>query len=671
VCGERLPVSARFCPACGSPRLSVAVVEVRKTVTLLFCDVVGSTALGERLDPEALRGVMSRYFAVARVAVQWHGGTVEKFVGDAVLAVFGIPEVREDDALRAVRAAAELRDCLVDLSAELMGSMGIGLAVRTGVNTGSVVAGSAREGGSFATGDAVNTAARLEQAAAPGEVLIGASTLWLVRDAVEVEAVAPLAVKGKAEPLAAYRLVRVLEAERGRSRRPDAALVGRGRESRALAEALAQTTQDGRGRFVTVLGPAGMGKTRLVEHFLAGIGQDVQVLRGRCVSYGRGITFWPFVQLLRQAAGLIGQETAESTEKALLALMDTSPDKGVVVAVLLPLLGLGGEPGGAEEIFWAIRSVLEHLAGHGPLIVAVEDIHWAEPTLLDLLERLRDEARDVPLLIVCQARPELLEQRPGWGGEALNATTFLLEPLTGGHTAALLEGLLGPAVPGRVVAAVDGWAEGNPLFVEEVAAHLVETGVLRREHDGWVVVGDLKRVLVPPTVTALLAARLDRIPLPERALLERVSVIGLELTTADATALSADGVEVPALLASLSRRDLLRRVRGLRADTWAFRHVLLRDAAYESLPKSVRAVLHERFADRLQESAADAGGETHAFVGHHLEQAYLSDETSHLTAMLWLSWHGVRPSLWPRPERTRATLTTCRQRVSCSAARLP
>jgi class 3 adenylate cyclase/tetratricopeptide (TPR) repeat protein len=623
VCGERLLVSARFCPACGSPRLSVAVVEVRKTVTLLFCDVVGSTALGERLDPEALRGVMSRYFAVARAAVLRHGGTVEKFVGDAVLAVFGIPEVREDDALRAVRAAAELRDCLADLSAELMGSTGIGLAVRTGVNTGSVVAGAAREGGSFATGDAVNTAARLEQAAAPGEVLIGASTLWLVRDAVEVEALAPLAAKGKAEPLAAFRLVRVLEAERGRSRRPDAALVGRGRESRALADALAQTTQDGRGRLVTVLGPAGMGKTRLVEHFLAGIGQDVQVLRGRCVSYGRGITFWPFVQLLRQAAGLIGQETREATEKAFLALMDTSPDKGVVVAVLLPLLGLGGEPGGVEEIFWAIRSVLEHLAGHGPLVVSVEDIHWAEPTLLDLLERLRDEARDVPLLIVCQARPELLEQRPGWGGGALNATTFLLEPLTGGHAAALLEGLLGPAVPGRVVAAVDGWAGGNPLFVEEVAAHLVETGVLGREHAGWVVAGDLRRVSVPPTVTALLAARLDRIPLPERALLERVSVIGLELTTADATALSADGVEVPALLASLSRRDLLRRVRGLRADTWVFRHVLLRDAAYESLPKSVRAELHERFADRLQESAGDAGGETHAFVGHHLEQAYL------------------------------------------------
>ena len=501
--------------------------------------------------------------------------------------------------------------------------MGFGLVVRTGVNTGSVVAGSAYAGGSFATGDAVNTAARLEQAAAPGEVLIGASTWWLVCDAVEVEAVAPLAVKGKAEPLAAYRLLRVLEAERGRSRRLGAALVGRERESRALAEALARTSQGGRGQLVTVLGPAGMGKTRLVEHFLAGLGQDVQVLRGRCVSYGRGITFWPIVQLLRQGAGLIGQETAEVSEKALLALMDTSPDKGAVVAVLLPLLGLGGEPGGAEEIFWAVRSVLEHLAGHGPLIVTVEDIHWAEPTLLDLLERLRDEARDVPLLIVCQARPELLEQRPGWGGGALNVTTFLLEPLTGRHTAALLEGLLGPGVPGRVVAAVEGWAGGNPLFVEEVAAHLVETGVLGRDHDGWVVAGDLMRVSVPPTVTALLAARLDRIPRPERVLLEQVSVIGLEVTTADATALSAGDADVPALLASLSRRDLLRRVRGLRADTWAFRHVLLRDAAYESLPKSVRAELHERFAVRLQESATDAGGEIHAFVGHHLEQAYL------------------------------------------------
>jgi Predicted ATPase len=621
VCRERQPASAQFCLSCGAPLPAVAEVEARKTVTLLFCDVSSSTELGEQLDPEALRGVMARYFGAAQMTVERHGGTVEKFVGDAVLAVFGIPEVHEDDALRAVRAAAEIRDLLAALSVELLDTMGIELAVRTGVNTGSVVAGSARAGGSFATGNAVNMAARLEQAAAPGEVLLGVSTWWLVRDAVEVEQVAPLAVKGRAEPLPAYRLMRVKEAERGRSRRLDADLVDRERESHALTDALARATEGGRGHFVTVLGPAGIGKTRLVENFLVGIDADTRVLRGRCVSYGRGITFWPIVQLLRQAAGLIGDEAPESTEKALLALMKGAPDRAAVVARLLPLLGIGGEPCACEETFWAVQNVVEHMAAQGPLVVAVDDIHWAEPTLLDLLERLRDGARDVPLLIVCQARPELLEQRPGWGAEALNATTFLLEPLNMQHTAALLQGLLGPGVPDRVVVQVEGWAEGNPLFVEEIATHLVEDGVVRRQHGKWIVVGDLTKATVPPTVTALLAASLDRVPPPERALLERISVIGLEVTTADATALSNGDANVPMLLASLSHRDLLRRGHGLRADTWAFRHALLRDAAYEALPKSIRAEMHERFADRLQESAPEAGGEIYAFVGHHLQQA--------------------------------------------------
>lgn len=639
-CGERLPVSARFCFSCGAPQAVSVGVELRKTVTLLFCDVTGSTMLGEQLDPEALRAVMGRFFAVASMAVQRHGGTVEKFVGDAVLAVFGIPEVREDDALRAVRAAFDMQSSLAELSAELMASMGVGLAVRTGVNTGSVVAGVARAGGSFATGDAVNTAARLEQAAAPGEVLLGALTWSLVRDAVEVEAVAPLTVKGKAEPLAAYRLVRVLAAERGHLRRLDAALVGRDRESAALADALARATEGARAQFVTVLGQAGMGKTRLVEYFLAGVGDGVAVLRGRCVSYGGGITFWPVVQLLRQAAGLGGEETAAVTEEALFAVLDIAPERAAIVERLLPLLGLGGEPGGVDETFWAVRAVLEHLASKGALVVVVDDIHWAEPTLLDLLERLRDETRDVPLLFVAQARPELLEARPGWGGGALNASTFLLAPLTGDHTAALLAGLLGAGVPGALVAAVQGWAGGNPLFVEEVAAHLVDNNVLARQDGAWVVVGDLANAAVPPTVTALLAARLDRLPAPEKSLLERISVIGLEASTADACALTDDenAVEVLSLLVSLSRRDLLRRGRGVEADTWAFRHVLLREASYDSLPKSVRADLHERFADRLQETSVDVGGETDAFVGYHLEQAVrfrreLSAGTDKVTAL--------------------------------------
>jgi class 3 adenylate cyclase/tetratricopeptide (TPR) repeat protein len=620
-CHQRLPASARFCSSCGAPVEAVADAVSRKMVTLLFCDVTGSTALGEQLDPEALRGVMSQYFEAARLAIQRHGGTVEKFVGDAVLAVFGIPEVREDDALRAVRAAAELRESLAALSAELTSSMGIRFAVRIGVNTGFVVAGSARGGGSFATGDAVNTAARLEQAAPPGEVLLGAATWSLVRDAVELETLAPLNAKGKAEPLPAYRLVRVLESLHGRNRRLDVDLVGRHRESDALGNALARTTERCRVDLVTVLGPAGIGKTRLVEHFLAGIQDDVRVLGGRCLSYGRGITFWPLVQMLRQAAGLIGEETPEAREKALLAMMDGASEQRAVVDRLLPLLGLGGEPGTSDETFWAVRTVLQHLAADTPLVVTVDDIHWAEPTLLDLLERLRDEVRDVPLLIICQARPELLEQRPGWANGASNATTLLLEPITGQDTVTLLKGLLGAGVPDLLVVAVEGWAGGNPLFVEEVTSYLVENGVLRRQQDTWVVVGDLTKTPVPPTVTALLAARLDRLPPPERALLERVSVIGLEVTTADATALSTDLSDVPALLGSLSNRDLLRRVPGGRHDMWAFRHVLVREAAYESLSKSVRAEMHERFADRLEGSSADAGGEIHAFVGHHLEQA--------------------------------------------------
>ena len=620
-CDEVLPASARFCFSCGAPVVAVAGVEVRKTVTLLFCDVSGSTALGEGLDPEALRDVMSRYFAAARLAVERHGGTVEKFVGDAVMSVFGIPEVREDDALRAVRAAADLRDSLAVLSEELMDSLGVRLSVRTGVNTGPVVAGSARAGGSFATGDAVNTAARLEQSAAPGEILISASTWSLVRDAVEAEPIPPLMVKGKVDPLPAYRLVRVLETGLGRSRHFEAALVGRSRESRALADALAGTIENGHGQLVTVLGAAGMGKTRLVEQFLAGIGSGALALTGRCLSYGRGITFWPIVQLLRQAAGLHGGETAATARAALIAVLDALPDADTVANLLLPLLGHGGEPGDIDETFWAIGKVFARLAAQRPLVVVVDDVHWAEPTLLDLLEQLHDETRAMPVLLVCQARPEFLDQRPDWGTGAPSATTVLLEPLTESQTAALLEGLVGPGLPEPVVHAVHSWAEGNPFFAEEVATNFVEDGVLCRRAGGWEIVGDLTTVSVPPTVSALLAARLDRLPRQERALLERISIIGLEVTTDDAQRLAAEDVDVPALLTSLSRRDLLRHIGGPRGISWMFRHVLLREAAYSALPKSTRAELHERFADRLAESSTATGGEVHAFIGYHLERA--------------------------------------------------
>ena len=618
-CETELPAGFRFCPSCGTQVQSDAL-EVRKTVTLLFCDVSGSTALGEQLDPEVLRSLMGDYFAIAEAAVVRHGGTVEKFVGDAVLAVFGIPVVREDDALRAVRAAAELRAGLADLAKRVADRNGVRLAIRTGVNTGEVVAGTARAGGSFATGDAVNTAARLEQAAPAGEVLLGASTYRLVRDAVVAKAVAPLAVKGKATPLEAFQLVEVLDVDEGRTRRTDARLVGRERERRALDEALERVVADRRCQMVTLLGPAGMGKTRLLADFETSLDPQIRILRGRCLSYGRGITFWPIVSVLRQAAGLTATQDPATARAALSEVLVGLPEALDVVERLAPLLGLGGEPGGTEETFWAVRLLLEHLADSGPVLVVIDDLHWAEAALLDLLEQLRDEARDVPLLLICPARPELLEQRPGWGGGAVSATTLMLEPLSGSNTQELLDDLLGPGLPAAVAEAVNGWGDGNPLFLEEVAVHLVEEGVLVNDDAGWSLRRDLAAVPVPPTVTALLTARLDRLPAPERSLLEHASVVGVEVTAEEAAALSEDP-QVPALLARLVRKGLLRRVRSLRGEAFSFRHVLVREAAYEALPKAQRASLHERYADRLSGDGAEAGGEVDAFVGHHLESA--------------------------------------------------
>jgi class 3 adenylate cyclase/tetratricopeptide (TPR) repeat protein len=621
-CGLGLPAAARFCPSCGTPTSPSTGRETRRTVTLLFTDVTGSTAMGEQLDPEAYRGVMGRYFAIARAAIERHGGTVEKFVGDAVLAVFGIPEIHEDDALRAVRAAHELNDAVTELSGRLLAELGVRLAIRTGVNTGAVVAGSARSGGSFATGDAVNTAARLEQAAGDGEILLGSTTYSLVRDAVDAEAVEPVRAKGKAEPVPAYRLKAMLDADRGRRGRDDVPMVGRGRESALLDGAFEQALASGRSHLVSVIGPPGIGKSRLTSEFLAGVGGRARVARGRCLSYGQGITWWPLVQALRDVLDLSGTESAEITRHALTDALDPARDRNEVVESLLSLLGKGGPPLGSDQTFWCVRRLIEELGSQRPLVLSLDDLHWAEPALLELVQRMRDELAHRPLLLLCQARPELLEHHPGWGSEAVGSTMVRLDPLSVHDTRLSVAALLGGEPPQGLARAVADWSGGNPLFIEEIVTHLVDSGVLEHEPpDRWIVTRPLERAEPPPTVTALLTSRLDRLPPDERDLLERVSVIGLEFETTQAEMLleQRSGPALADLMSSLSRRDLLRAVPSTQ-ETWAFKHVLVRDAAYDGMAKALRSQLHERFADAMT-AGADGDDGLAGFVAHHLEQA--------------------------------------------------
>ena len=623
------PDGARFCAECGAPlRPAAAVREVRKVVTVVFADVTGSTVLGEQLDPETMRAIMGRYFAMMKAVIERHGGTVEKFIGDAVMAVFGIPVVHEDDALRAVRAAADIGTELAALNAELGASRGLAIQFRTGVNTGEVVAGDPVTGQTLVTGDTVNTAARLEQAAPPGAVFLGGLTWSLVRDAVEVEPVEPIAAKGKALPLVAYRLVAVRPGEAGRRRRLDAPLVGRERELARLEEAFRHAVADRAAGLVTLLGPAGVGKSRLVAEFVAGLDGEAVVLRGHCLPYGDGITYWPIGEIVRSAARIDEADGSGAAREKLRGLFGDAQDGDLLAARVGSAIGLSSDAAPQEEIFWAIRKLLEHLARERTLVVVVEDIHWAEPTLLDLLEYIVDWSREAPILLVCPARPELLDERTGWGAAKPNRTTVLLESLPADATGRLIASLPGgAALPGPVVERIQAAAEGNPLYLEELLAMLVDDGLLVEAPDGsWQADTDLAAVRVPASISALLAARLEQLEPAERAVAERGSVVGRVFEAAAVSEL-ADEVLRPAVgrsLLALVRKELVRPDRSELSpgDAFRFRHILIRDAAYAALPKSERAELHERFAVWLERTAGERMAEIEEIVAHHLDAAY-------------------------------------------------
>jgi class 3 adenylate cyclase/tetratricopeptide (TPR) repeat protein len=625
-CGEENPAKFRLCGFCGTPLAPVAPQEVRKTVTIVFSDLKGSTTMGEALDSESLREVMNRYFAEMRRVLEEHGGRVEKYIGDAVMAVFGLPLLHEDDALRAVRAAHGMKRALEALNDELDRRFGVRLANRTGVNTGEVVAGDPAAGQRLVVGDAVNVAARLEQAAPAMEVLLGDLTYRLVRDAVEVEAVEPLELKGKSERVPAFRLVSVGAGE-GYQRRADSPLVGREAELAALRAAFDEAAATGECRLVSPLADAGVGKSRLVEAFTTSLAGEARIGRGRCLPYGKGITFWPLVELVRDAAGIDEDDPPEAARAKLAGLV---ADDAVVERVSAAV-GLSDAQFPVEELFWGARKLVTALAQDRPLVAVFDDVHWAEPTFLDLVEHLTDSIHDAPVLLVCPSRPDVVESREGWA-DGPRARRLRLEPLSPAETERVVEHLLGsvevapPEARARIVEA----SEGNPLFAEQLLAMLVDGGYLARENGSWHATRDLSELDVPPTIHALLATRLDHLEPEGRAVVEAASVVGLVFAKDAVAELAPDGVRagLDGHLDTLTRKQLVRPHADALA-SYRFNHILIRDAAYRGLLKRTRATLHERFvewADRVNRDR-DRAAEFEEILGYHLEQAhrYLSE----------------------------------------------
>jgi class 3 adenylate cyclase/tetratricopeptide (TPR) repeat protein len=560
-CGHHNPAGAKFCLECGAAFVTAASgqAEQRKTVTVLFCDVTGSTALGEALDPEPYRALLARYFERMKAILERHGATVEKFIGDAVMAVFGVPAAHEDDALRALRAAVEMREAFPEL----------GVEGRIGIATGEVVTGTEER---LATGDAVNVAKRLEGAASPGETLLGQETLHLAGGAAEVEPIAQLTLKGKREPVPAYRLLAVDERPASQH---ESRFVGRDRELAILESAWRRVLDGRRCELVTVVGEAGIGKSRLVSEFAGEV--EAQVVMGRCLPYGDGITYYPVVEVMRQLGAL--------------------PSDPAAAAALRSLSGASEESVIAEEIAWGFRKLLEENARDEPLLCLFDDLQWAEATFLDLLEHLALLSSVAPILLLCMARPELAELRENW------PIALHLQPLT----SEAVETLLPETLSGVLRAEISRRAAGNPLFLIEMAALAKETR------------GDLA---VPSNLKALLGARLDQLAPGERRLLQCASVEGEIFHRQTLLALDPEGRQLTPRLASLVRKGLLQPTTAQlgREDAFRFQHLLLRDTAYDALPKASRACLHERLASWI-EDCPDEVAELDEIVGYHLEQA--------------------------------------------------
>jgi class 3 adenylate cyclase/tetratricopeptide (TPR) repeat protein len=626
VCGEESPERYRYCISCGASASSVMARDSRKTVTIVFANPKPHTESGLPLEPAAFTDVMTRYFQAMKIALERHGGTVEKFIGDAVMAVFGLPVRHEDDALRAVRAAADMQAALPALNESFGAQYGVQLLNHIGVNTGEVIAtGDASTGQRLVTGDAVNTAARLEQAAGPAEIILGELTHRLTRNEIQIDVIPPLSLKGKAEPVPAYRFV----ALGPRAEDAGAAatqFVGRETEMARLSEALFGATGQRRARLITIVGDAGVGKSRLIREFASTASHEAGLVRGRCLPYGDGITFWPLAEIVRGAASIASEDSPQVAIEKIRTLVDDpnlADERDGVTDRVASMLGLSDAQFSVAELMWGMRRVLEALAAERPLVMIVDDIHSAAQTFLDFIDYLLDAVDGAAIMVVCSARHELLERFEEWSADHAEET-IVLAPLTESEVGTLVGELLG-GLEGTVRERIATAAEGNPLYAEQIVSMLQETGAIRREGDRWVSTRASGELAIPPTVHALVAARLDALGPDERAVIEPASVVGLSFAEeAIAELVEADvRVQLERQLGFLAAKRLVRRASGDEI-LYRFGHLVIKDTAYGSLLKRVRVALHERFVVWAERVNRERGRETEfeEILGYHLEQAY-------------------------------------------------
>jgi class 3 adenylate cyclase/tetratricopeptide (TPR) repeat protein len=628
-CGSENPERAKFCSECGAERAGppqAPAVEERKLATVLFADLVGSTQNASAQDPERTRAALDRFYDAMAAEIERAGGTVEKFVGDAVMAAFGAPAAQEDHAERALHAALAMRRRLDEL-------FGDTLSIRIGVNTGEVVVGRAREGSSFVTGDAVNVCARLEQAAAPGEILVGERTAAAVQGAFELDEPRTLEAKGKVEGVVGRRLVRALTLMRPRGIGGlHRAFVGRETELEFLRASYRRTVDDGEPHLITIAGDAGVGKTRLVRELWVWLAeQDPQPLQrtGRCLSYGQGFAYWPLAEVLKEQFGLLDTDPPERVLEHL--------GEQQLLGLTLGLDVAGGlHPLVARDRFQdAWTEFLTELAAKRPTALLVEDLHWAETPLLDLLEWLLERVRG-PLLLIATTRPELVERRPGWGS-GTGASVLDLEPLSAQDSELLVGELLATEVPGRLRQLLVDRSEGNPFFVEELIGILIDRGLLTRANGNWTVSESASEIEIPDSVQALLAARIDLLGPADKEALQTAAVIGRVFWTGPVYELLACEPD----FRTLEERDFIRlrpgsSIPGQRE--YVIKHALTREVAYASLPRARRCRLHAAFARWLERFAGAAGDEYAPLLAHHYAEAVRPEDVD-------LAWSGAESEL--------------------------